>query len=300
MLKNNSLKIMSVLIAIFMWVIVVSGQIETVSMTVPVKLVKTPAGYVAVSDIQSVSVVVKGPARVISNLEYTSIALNINAESVPVGTSRRRVLPSDFNTPRGVEVVDVAPADLDITIDRVASKQVKITPTFIGDVAQGYAVGSVVSKPTFVVIEGAKSKLKKIDSISTVPINISNLDNSSQFTIGFKSEDGIKTITPNQVKVLVNMRQVVSKKIFNDIPVGCVGLRPELKLKGVPKLTKVTVSGRDDLITDFMKSTKFLINCSAITQAGKFSGAITYDTPVTGVEVEGMSPKRINFEIGKL
>lgn len=300
MLKNNSLKVLSVLIAIFMWIIVVSGQVETTSMTVPVKLVKTPAGYVAVSDIQNVSVVVKGPARVISNLDYTSVAININVESVPVGTSRRRMLPSDFSAPRGVEVEDVTPQELDITIDRVASKQVKIMPTFIGDVAKGFVVESVMPKPNFVVIEGAKSKLKKIDSISTVPINISNLDNSSKFTIGFKSEDGIKTITPNQVEVTVTTRQVVSKKVFNNIPVSCTGLRAGLTLKGSPKLAKVTVSGRDDLVASFIQSTHFLVNCSAITKEGKFSGAVTYDTPVTGVEVEGMSPQRINFEIGKL
>lgn len=299
MLKNNFLKVLSVLIAIFMWVIVVSGQTETVSMTVPVKLVKSPKGYVAVSNTQNVSVVVKGPARIISNLDYTSVALNIDAASLPAGNSLRRILPSDFDAPRGVEVADVTPQEINVTVDQMASKQVRVTPTFIGDVAKGFKVESAVAKPDFVVVEGAKSKLKKVDSVSTAPINLSNISENTSFTIGFKDEDGVKSTTPSQVEVSIVMRQVFSRKTFKNVPVKCMALRPGLSIKGEPKLSNVVVKGREDLLEKFLDSTSFVVNCAGISKAGDYAGTVAYDTSLVGVEVESISPQRINFGIIK-
>lgn len=299
MLKNNSLRVLSVLIAILMWAIVVSGQTETVSMTVPVKLMKAPSGYVAVSDTPNVSVIVKGPARIVSNLEYTSVVLNVDVSSIPVGNSQRRVLPNDFQSPVGVEVVEVTPQAINITVDQMASKQVKVIPTFIGDVAKGFKVESATTKPDSVIVEGAKTKLKKIDSISTAPINLSNVSANSTFSIGFKDEDGVKTVTPGQIEVSVTMRQVITKQTFKNVPVSCMGLKDGFKMKSEPKLSNVTVSGREDLVINFLDATMFLVNCAGITKAGAYAGAVAYDTTVTGVEVESISPQKINFEIVK-
>lgn len=257
MFKNNSLKIISVLVALVMWVVVVSGQIETVNMTVPVRLVNPTAGNVAVSNTQTVAVAVKGSARAIRDMKYTSVSLTIDASQIPVGNSLRRVLPADFKTPIGVEVIDVLPAEIQITVDRIASKQLRVIPTFIGEAGKGYKVESVVTKPDYVIAEGARSKLKNVSAVSTIPINLSNLDSNTSFNIGFKDEDGVKTITPSQVEVIVSLRKVDIKKTVQNIPVKCSGLKNAFRLKNEPKLTSVTVSGKEDEVEKFLKLQNF-------------------------------------------
>ena len=64
MLNNKTLlKILSVLIALGMWIMVVSGHEETKEMTVPVKLINVSNGKVAIADYPNVSINIKGAAR---------------------------------------------------------------------------------------------------------------------------------------------------------------------------------------------------------------------------------------------
>ena len=141
MLNNKTLlKILSVLIALGMWVMVVSAQEEVREMTVPVKLVNVPDNLVAISDYTNVSISIKGASRLLQELKNSDVLLNIDVSLFPEGQSLRRILPSDFKTPLRMEVVDVKPGSLKITVDKVASKEVRILPSVIGDVNPGYKV----------------------------------------------------------------------------------------------------------------------------------------------------------------
>lgn len=297
MINNNYLKILSVVIALFLWVMVVMGQIETESMSVPVRLINAPKGYVAVSSVTSVSVTVKGAAKVLKNMNYSSIILNMDVNSLPSGDSSRRILPEDFKTPLGVEVVEVTPKELTVTMDQIAVKSARIVPTFIGDVGQGFKVESVSTKPNSVEIEGAKFKLKSISSVVTLPVNISGMKDSTVFNIGFRTEDGVKSIKPESVEVRVKMRPDIIKKDLKDVSVSCMDLQKGLSMKTVPRLTSVTVSGRSDLVESFAASSSFVVNCAKITKPGKYLGTVAYKSGVDGVEVLSITPRKINFEI---
>ncbi len=115
MLNNKTLlKILSILIALGMWIMVVSGHEETKEMTVPVKLINVSGGKVAISDYPNVSITIKGAARLMQSLANSDVLLDIDVTVFPNGQSIRRILPADFKTPLGLEVIDVKPSELRI------------------------------------------------------------------------------------------------------------------------------------------------------------------------------------------
>ena len=135
MLNNKTLlKILSILIALGMWIMVVSGHEETKEMTVPVKLINVSGGKVAISDYPNVSITIKGAARLMQSLANSDVLLDIDVTVFPNGQSIRRILPADFKTPLGLEVIDVKPSELRITLDniiKVVSKELNIKPSEI-------------------------------------------------------------------------------------------------------------------------------------------------------------------------
>ncbi len=296
MSNNNFLKLLSVLITLFLWVTVVVVQVETKTINVPVILVHAPSDHIAITPITNVSVTVKGSAKLLTNMNYSSIMLNMDVSSLPVGDTVRRILPSDFSIPIGVEITEVEPSELKITIDQIETKYLPIAPTFIGEIENGYKVDSIATSPDFAYIKGAKSKIMDKSFIPTSPINISNIQTSTVFHIGFKNEDGVTSISPDEIEVRVKVvEDIVSKDILN-IPISCRNLKGDLKLKNNIFLESVTVRGRSDIIDTFSTMTAFFVDCSDITKTGKYTKKIAYKTTIENIEIFNY-PEKIEFEI---
>lgn len=297
MIKNNYLKLFSILIAVLLWVTVVVTQIEVKTINVPVVLVNPPENCIAITPIHSVSVTVKGAAKVLTNMNYSSVALNMNVNSLPLGDNLRRILPSDFTTPLGIEIVSVEPAELKLTIDQIESKYIHVAPTFIGEIAKGYKVDSIITKPDFVYVKGAQSKILNKSFISTSPVNISDLKSSTVFHIGFKEEDGVVSISPDSAEIRIKVSENIVEKEINNVPVSCMNLNSDLSLKNKLFIDSVIVKGREDLIENITSMSSFFVDCSNITKSGKYMRNISYRLMIKGVRILNINPKKIELEI---
>lgn len=297
MLNNkNFLRIMSVLIAFGIWYMVISGQEDTRELTVPVKISNVPNGYIAVSDYSSVSIIAKGSAKVIQSLENSDILLNLDVSSFPKGRSVKKLLFKDFKTPLGIEVTDIKPGEITVTVDELVTKDVRATVSFIGEEKTGFMVESVSIKPNVIKISGGKSILDGIETIAVNPINISDRSESFSLTASIGDNPGIKSIVPKNVEVRVKLREDIVSKEFKDIPVSCMDLRDNLKLKNSPALKNVKVRGRKDIIENFEDLVVFVTDCSGINKVGKYTVAVAYRTGVD-IEILELNPQKINIEI---
>lgn len=297
MLNNKTvLKLISLFMAIGLWVMVISGQVETVSLTVPVKLINFAKGQVAVSEYSNVSITVKGAAKLINTLENSDILLNVDVSSFPTGQSVRRLLPADFKTPLGIEVVDVQPSEVKITVDYVESKEVPVIASVIGEVKRGFIAENISLKPNTVTVRGAKSIINQIESVSTIPINMSDRSESFALAASVKEYEGIQSIKPEYIEVKVKLRENIVTKDFKDMPVECMDLKENLKMKERPKLNVITVKGREDMIERFEKDVTFLTDCRNITKTGVYSGRVAYKTELL-IDITRLEPQKITFEI---
>lgn len=297
MLNNKTLlKILSVFIALGMWIMVVSGHEETKEMTVPVKLINVSNGKVAIADYPNVSINIKGAARLMQSLANSDVLLDIDVAAFPNGQSIRRILPVDFKTPLGLEVVDVKPAELRITLDNITAKDVRVLPSIIGEVKQGYMVESITLKPNSVSVTGAKSVLSKLENISTMPINLSERSENFVQNVVLKDYEGVTKIQPSSVEVRVKLRENMVEHEFTNVPVECMNLKSNLMVANTPSLSYVKARGREDIIDTFLDTVTFVTDCSNINGPGNYTGSVAYRTNLI-VDILNLEPQTINIEI---
>lgn len=297
MLNNKTLlKIFSILIAIGMWIMVVSGNEEIKEITVPVKLSNATGGRIAITDYTNVSINIKGAARLMSSLTNDNILLDIDVSAYPSGQSIRRILPTDFKTPLGIEVVDVKPSSLRITLDNIGVKDVRILPSIIGEVKHGYKVESITLKPNTVSITGAKSVLSEFENISTMPINLSERNENFVQNVLLKDYDGIVKMQPSFVEVRVKLSENMVEHEFSNVPVECMNLKNNLMVVNTPSLSYVKVKGRQDVIDTFLDTVTFVTDCSNISSPGNYTGSVAYETNLI-VDILNIEPQQINIEI---
>lgn len=297
MLNNKTLlKILSVFIALGMWIMVVSGHEETKEMTVPVKLINVSNGKVAIADYPNVSINIKGAARLMQSLANSDVLLDIDVAAFPNGQSIRRILPEDFKTPLGLEVVDVKPAELRITLDNITAKDVRVLPSIIGEVKQGYMVESITLKPNSVSVTGAKSILSKLENISTMPINLSERSENFVQNVVLKDYEGVTKIQPSSVEVRVKLRENMVEHEFTNVPVECMNLKSNLMVVNTPSLSYVKARGREDIIDTFLDTVTFVTDCSNINGPGNYTGSVAYRTNLI-VDILNLEPQTINIEI---
>ena len=297
MLNNKTLlKILSVFIALGMWIMVVSGHEETKEMTVPVKLINVSNGKVAIADYPNVSVNIKGAARLMQSLANSDVLLNIDVAAFPNGQSIRRILPVDFKKPLGLEIVDVKPAELRITLDDITAKDVRVLPSIIGEVKQGYMVESITLKPNSVNVTGAKSLLSNLENISTMPINLSERSKNFVQNVVLKDYDGVTKIQPSSVEVRVKLRENMVEYEFTNVPVECMNLKSNLMVANTPSLSYVKARGMEDIIDTFLDTVTFVTDCSNINGPGTYTGSVAYRTNLI-VDILNLEPQTINIEI---
>lgn len=297
MLNNKTLlKILSILIALGMWIMVVSGHEEIKEMTVPVKLINVPNGKVAIADYPNVSINIKGAARLMQSLTNSDVLLDVDVSAYTNGQSIRRILAADFKTPLGLEVVEVKPSELRITLDNITAKEVRVLPSIIGEVKQGYMVESITLKPNSVSVTGAKSVLSKLENVSTMPINLSERSENFVQNVVLKDYDGVTKMHPSLVEVRVKLRENMVEHEFTNVPVECMNLKSNLMVANTPSLSYVKARGREDIIDTFLDTVTFVTDCSNINGPGNYTGSVAYRTNLI-VDILNLEPQTINIEI---
>ncbi len=193
-------------------------------------------------------------------------------------------------------MIDVKPSELRITLDNITAKEVRVLPSTIGEVKQGYMLESITLKPNSVSVTGAKSILSKLENISTIPINLSERNENFVQNVLLKDYDGVTKIQPSSVEVRVKLKENMVEHEFINVPVECMNLKGNLMVANTPSLSYVKVRGREDIIDTFLDTVTFVTDCSNINGPGSYTGSVAYRTNLV-IDILNLEPQTINIEI---
>jgi len=92
-LNNLPLKIMSLFIAVLLWLNLVTGEFQEISLYVPVKLTNIPDGFVAVTDEHLINVYAKGPKALVSEEKFSDVNIEIDVSKpvIPIRLSMWKI-----------------------------------------------------------------------------------------------------------------------------------------------------------------------------------------------------------------
>src|SRR5438046_9337277 len=112
--------------------------------------------------------------------------------------------PSDVNLPKGtdVQVADIAPRDLDVLLDSVGQKDVKIVPLVRVEAGSGYVLRGLSIVPSVARLVGPENGLAALDSLTTLPTVVSSVNGPVVRTVALDTPPpGALRVAPQEVRL---------------------------------------------------------------------------------------------------
>lgn len=273
--QNFSLILISLLLAFFFWAVATESEdpteLRTFANPIPVEIRNLSEDMTTYgAENTRVRVEIQAPRSVWNNLQAENIEAYIDMSDVATGTFK---IPVQINLSAApATITDVIPKDIEITAERIAEREVKVTIAVDGIPALGFVSRQTEIAPTAIRIRGPASQVHRV---TEARINISiegrQTDLRSDYTPALLDENGEKVsgleIVPGSVTVHVPIVQWLNTR---DVPVNptlvgqpAFGYRIA-NIRIQPQI--VTVWGRADVLNSSGTLQTEQINYEGITQ----------------------------------
>jgi len=179
---NVGWKLLSLLIAVTLWIAVAREPELATSLSVPVEFKNIPEDLDIGANVpERVHLEVRGPSGRLSRDNLADIALILDLADAHSGERSYTIHPYNFNLPSGVIFYRTVPTQITLTFDHLASQNVKIFPRYSRPPQTGYRVRAYVLEPENIRIRGPEERVKRIDRLWTDPVDLSGVVSAAEF-----------------------------------------------------------------------------------------------------------------------
>jgi YbbR domain-containing protein len=199
---NAGLKILSLVIAVFLWMAISREPRAEVTLAVPIEFHNSPENLEINSEnIQQVQVRASGPAGAVHSVSAADVHAFVNLEAATPG---EHTYDLHVRVPRDVEVVQIIPSQFRVSFDNRATRQVEVRPRVIGATAPGFRMVDVKIDPTTVKITGPEKRVDSIDAVITDPVDASGVMGHATFNTHIYVSDPLVRLTgPSTARITV-------------------------------------------------------------------------------------------------
>lgn len=210
--ENFWWKVLALGIAFLLWWVVASEPELSVFVTVPLTYKNLPDKLeISAEPVNSISLELRGPSGELRSLGDTAglrPAVIVDMADVRTGERTFPIGNGNVRLARGVRLIRAIPSEARFEFERRAYKQVKVVPKFAGDGANGYTVEHFNVEPPMLQIVGPATRVERISSVVTDPVNVASVFGTSQFRVNAFVEDPYVRFTDSpQVMVAVTMKK---------------------------------------------------------------------------------------------
>jgi YbbR domain-containing protein len=204
-LHNIGTKLVSLLLAVLLWMAVAHDPIAEVEIRVPLEFQNFPNGL----EIDSTSsteaqIRIRGPQRAIHQLQAADVHAEINLATVHPGERTFDLNNQQIHVPQDLEVVQIIPAQFHLSFDERESRTVEVRPRVNGNFASGLRVGQVIADPPTVMITGPRHRVDAVEAAITDPVDASGVMTRAAFvTHAYVSDPLIQVLHPTSIRVTV-------------------------------------------------------------------------------------------------
>jgi len=294
--ENLMAKIFSLVFAIVLWAVVIGEKHGQMQLTVPLELINIPEKAVVISEVpSSLSVLVQGPRTLLRTLSARDIRRTVDLKGVGVGWTTVRILPDSIPVPRGVEVIRVTPATLDLKLEPLREVALSVVAQLTGEVARGYRVESVSTDPPKVVLRGGESEVLGLSEVRTRPVSLSQATSDLEEKVGLELEGlHLVSVSPAKVSVKVKVVPLQMERAIEGVVIRAS--QQELPLTVEPKEVRVLVKGPLNMI-ETLKETDLQATVAVQgLSAGKHTLAVSVAAP-QGIRVTKVEPARVEVTL---
>ncbi len=206
-LRKLGLKLFSVALAVGLWLAVSGEPIAERGMRIPVAFENLPESMEILGEPpESVEVRLRGPSGTLRRLEAADMAAIVDLESEHGGTRMFDMTSDRVRAPLGVDVTQVIPSTISLTLDVASSRVVPIVPEVRGAPAAGFVVGAVEVEPATVEVEGPESRLRDLVEAMTEPIDVTGMSVPLRRMVTVGVDDPyLRLTTPGTARVTISV-----------------------------------------------------------------------------------------------
>ena len=208
-LHNLGLKLISLGLAVGLWLAVAHDPMAEVAVNVPIEFHNMPANLeISAESIPTAQIRLRGPERIVHQLRSSDVYVGIELGNLKPGERTFDLTDHQIHRPAGLEVVQVVPSQVQFEFDERLVRRVPVQPRVVGSFASGYQISQVLTDPALVTIIGPKKHVEAVEAATTDPVDVSGAMNRVTFSRhAYVSDPLIQVSDPSSVRVTVIMEK---------------------------------------------------------------------------------------------
>jgi len=207
-------KVMSLLLAIGLWIVVARDPIAEVEIKVPIEFHNLPENLeIDSASFTEAQVRVRGPERLIHRLESGDVRAEINLASIRPGERTFDLTSNQVRVPQDLDVVQIIPSQFQLSFDTRMTRSVAVRPRMVGTFAAGMGVAQLIADPPNIMITGPKRRVEAIEAATTDPVDATGAMTRASFvTHAYVPDPLIQVVHPTPIRVTVIMEHAGEQK----------------------------------------------------------------------------------------
>ncbi len=243
--RHIGLKLLSVAIAVLLWMMVAGDETVERGLRVPLELQQVPPDLELLGDVPTTADVrVRGPSGTLSRVSPGDIVAVLDLRAAREGERLFHLTPEQVRAPFGMEVIQVTPPTVAVAFEKTASRRVPIKPAIEGTPAAGYLVGQSSAEPPTVEVVGPESAIRRVTEALTEPISVAGASRPVQEIVTVGTLDpAVRVKTERTASVTVQIVPAPLERTVRDRPVHLRNLAVNLMATVIPSEVDVTLRG---------------------------------------------------------
>jgi YbbR domain-containing protein len=209
----------ALVLAIIVWVssVTASDPNQIITYETPIRLEilgQNPDLVITHQEVEGVTVTLRAPRSVHARLANDPSLINANINLSGLEAGDHTLIPEVMVDLRPVQVVEVTPASIDLSLEKVASRTIPISLVQTGTLPVGYQTRNTKLSQSEAKLVGPESLVQTVVEVAAT-INVSELTTNINRTLDLKplNEAGVEVegvvLSPNRVDVSIDVEQLV-------------------------------------------------------------------------------------------
>ena len=249
--RHLGLKVLAITLASVLWFTVAGEHVVERSLRVPLAVRNLPTHLEIVGDLpDSVDVRVRGSSAQLSRLDPGDVVAMLDLSSDRTGQRLFHLRADEVRVPYGIEVAQVIPPTISLSLEKSVKRSVPIVPATDGDPAAGFVVGRILAEPSTVMIVGPESNVRDVASATTEAVDIDGKDQRVREVVNIGVTDSQVRLVdmPQTTTVVIDIWPAPIERDLMGVPVRSRNLAPGLIPRIVPEVVRVGVRGQRDAL----------------------------------------------------
>jgi YbbR domain-containing protein len=293
--SNLGLKVLALIIAVGLWL---AGQrdIER-SVEVPVEIRNVPGGLMVMDNrVDFVVLRLSGPRTLVSTFDAERLKLGLDLSSAKPGQGTFPLSTNSLNIPRGVTVARITPPVINLRIEPVLKKAVRVSVRYANQLPDTFTIGAVSVQPENILVQGPADDVRALAFAETLPIEIEPRRGPIKRTVRLSADGKPLTFMPEQVDVAINVEPAQTVREFRSVEVQAKNGAGAYSV--TPKSVYLRLMGPVDELEKFkLNADQVFIDLNGLT-AGDHTLPLSFNLP-PDIKVLEHKPERFKVRIEK-